>query len=386
MTPQQAMFMLRADSAAFQTVEIQPVEDVNPSWELRAASGVPEPGPLTLRDLLVIGSVPEKLHYERQHVPGVSSMMGRMRRSPITGQVVLQATRSFPNFALVDLWKRPGLPTELYKLKEDPFLFKPVALGLRTWIYHFQYLNNEFVEGGEDSMLRTALDQTCLDAPVQAGRWSSLASCMPFFTAVGLTGDFEFVIIALFLVIILYNAAVLCNRPQLCVYERMFTFPLRVAFLIMTVRAFKTTNYVAIVGFLVILAAGLLDFCSDFSALMNLRLRSTYKVLKVLPGRVFICTRLGPPGSEACPGVQKPVPEVVAGFVPWEKHNAVLAEIGGLIIELVPMTKKDWKIAREASLASEKPLPYVCLEVFEAPAEPGSRCDKRFHDVMLEDL
>eukprot|EP00438_Fugacium_kawagutii_P004012 Skav222472 [mRNA] locus=scaffold242:37632:46709:+ [translate_table: standard] len=92
---------------------------------------------------------PLKLKFEKKSlVSGV--LMGKCRRSPMTGEITMEKPTSFPNFQVVDLAGREFLPRSRHTLEEDKYLFKPVPLMYRTWLYQRFFLKPEGFGRGKD--------------------------------------------------------------------------------------------------------------------------------------------------------------------------------------------------------------------------------------------
>jgi len=323
-------------------------------------------------------------------------LMGCAHRSPITGEINLRGIEDIPDFFVVDLLERQRLPQTVQDLAGDPYLFRPVPLKYRTWLYHeaWRRLTRPTIRfkgsaKNEHQMMFYALSLPTIDAPIRAGRYSTLIFFVPgcFFPAV--VGDGTLTLGAMLLLYLLYGISTGTNSPGRIRHERMFTAPLRLGFLAFLIIPIIPINFNNIVGAIGRLATALLlivDFLvGDLSVVRNLKFMCTHQVMRILPSRVYVCHRIGAEFTEKAFGERGEVPECITGFRPWTSKNSLVADVGGLICELRPMSAEDWLlVAEEWSMGGGRPLPYVCLGTFAEYEDGLVRPSGLVHDVNME--
>lgn len=320
-------------------------------------------------------------------------LMGCARRSPITGEITLREIEDIPDFFVVDLLERQRLPSEVQSLAEDPWIYRPVPLKYRTWLYHDCWrrsiMPNVMVKGPakhEHKMMMHTLSLPAIDAPIKAGRYSSL-----MFFVVGafmsiLARDSNLTGCAMLLLYLMYGISVGTNSPKYYRLERLLTAPLRLGFLTLLIIGINFTSIVGAVGRLVTAIMLIIDLLvGDLSVFRDGKFTCTHQVMRILPNRVYVCQRIGAEFTEKRFGQRGEVPECVAGFRPWKQCHTLVADVGGLICELVPMTAEDWLlVAEEWSFAGGRPLPYVCLGTFAEYEDGLIRPSGAVHDISME--
>ena len=111
--------------------------------------------------------------------PHGPSFIGRVVRDPVSAKVKLVYDgHNRYDFHAVDLWTRQVVEGSVEKLKKDRYIFKPVPLLYRTWMYHESYRNHRShaTTSDDTGVIRQILSRECIDADIAAGRWSPLAS------------------------------------------------------------------------------------------------------------------------------------------------------------------------------------------------------------------
>merc|ERR1719361_1687712 len=130
---------------------------------------------------------------------------------------------------MVDLLRRPQVSSNLAVLKADPYLFRPIPLPYRTWIFHQTATDSDVVAPGTDGsgLMRMALEQLCIDRAITAGRWSSMMTFVPLVPAIGLTSDLAVVIVTILVTFALYATSAWSNNARAYRYERAFSLCIR---------------------------------------------------------------------------------------------------------------------------------------------------------------
>lgn len=338
----------------------------------------------------------EKAHRKTDMVKQMitrQKLMGCARRSPITGEINLRGIEDIPDFFVVDLLERQRLPQEVQDLAGDPYLFRPVPLKYRTWLYHeaWRRLTRPTITfkgsaKNEHQMMFYALSLPTIDAPIRAGRYSTLIFFVPGCFLSAVVGDGTLTLGAMLLLYLLYGISTGTNSPGRIRHERMFTAPLRLGFLAFLIIPINFNSIVGAIGRLATALLLIVDFLvGDLSAFRNLKFMCTHQVMRILPSRVYVCHRIGAEFTEKAFGERGEVPECIAGFRPWKSKNSLVADVGGLICELRPMSAEDWLlVAEEWSMGGGRPLPYVCLGTFAEYEDGLVRPAGLVHDVNME--
>lgn len=314
-----------------------------------------------------------RVEFERQFIARAQALMGHTQRSPITGEISLENAQKVADFFVVDLMKRPALPSSIQALAQDPYIFRPVPLAYRTWFYHTFWKRREMVSlqvhgaiKHEHEMLVHALNLKCVDAQVSAGRHSSMVIYAVAAFLSPLTSDNYLIITSLLITILLYVVSVATNHPSKYRYSRVVTLPVRLANFIWIVLRFQATSVLATVGWVSALAGPLIDaLTGDAAFVTNYKYSCHHDILRILPNRVFICERKGGRFQDIAFGSRGQVDERVTGFKNWCSVHTLMADISGLICELRPMSPEDWlQIMEEWAASGSHALPYLGLDVF----------------------
>jgi len=320
-------------------------------------------------------------------------LMGCAHRSPITGEITMRNIEDIPDFFVVDLLERQRLPQEVQDLAEDPYIFRPVPLKYRTWLYHEAWRRSTMptvrVQGSakhEHQMIMYTLSLPTIDAPIRAGRYSTLTFFVVGVFMSALARDSTLTLGAMLLLYLMYGISVGTNSPKHYRLERLITAPFRLGFFALLV---IPINFNSVVGAVCRLATALLlvadVLVGDLSVFRNVKFMCTHQVMRILPNRVYVCNRIGAEFIEKAFGERGEVPECIAGFRPWKRCHSLVADVGGIICELRPMSAEDWLlVAEEWSMGGGRPLPYVCLGAFAEYEDGLVRPSGLVHDISME--
>lgn len=296
------------------------------------------------------------------------SILGKCYRNAITGKTVLKDT-STKDFGIVDLWERKALYGTPDDLVDDPYVFKIVPLDYRTWFYHY-YFNNLGEMAGSSSdrgLLARVLGTKTVDLHRTAGRWSpALCSAPATFVAV-FTSDFVTVIASVLMTVFNLFVSSLSNNPRFYRFSRIYSgFPRLVFFIFILVRMSMRASSgdggsIGLLGFVVILSILVFDFAfGDFVAFKSIGAHCTFEILSELPRRIFVCRRGGGAFLKRDHGT---ISETVSGMAHFD-DMALIAEIRGLIVQLVPMDRQDWLMAWEQLINTGKHVTFLGMDVF----------------------
>jgi len=319
--------------------------------------------------------------------PGaIAPLMGRSRRHPITGKVTIPNNQVFKDFVLVDMWSRDVIEGSAENLQRDPYIFLPVPLPYRTWVYHFEYLHNRVESGDENGMVKRALQHRCIDAPVSGGRWSPVMALIPIAIAVSLWDNMVLLVPTLGMVLAGQSLSHSMNTAPYYRLTRLATFLPRFIWYIVLLVSFLMDvgrhSGLAILGFLFALGAVAYDVIEgDVAALRTFQLHCSYEVISVLPKRVFICKRSGAAWTEDLFGSRGQMPECISGFAPWERHHVLIADIQGILFELRPMKPEDWTTIYDQSVVFGEDLSFLGLDIF-SPSMPTAKAVQAEQDLM----
>mmetsp|Transcript_57627 Transcript_57627/g.146530 ORF Transcript_57627/g.146530 Transcript_57627/m.146530 type:complete len:371 (-) Transcript_57627:93-1205(-) len=318
----------------------------------------------------------------------IAPLMGRSTRNAITGNISIPSHISFRDFVLVDLWTRRVVEGSAEELSKDIYLFKPVPLLYRTWLYHFEYLNNRMEIGGdENGMVKQALKHRCIDAPISAGRWSPVMCFIPMCVAVSFTDNSLLLLPCLFMMIAGQSLSNTMNTAPYYRFLRPATFVPRLLFYVAMILVFafqESPGNVALLAFVIAMVAASVDLMKgDFEALRWFGLHCRYDVVKVLPSRVFACRRVGACYSEDIFGSRPKVDEVVSGFFPWEHDHVLIADIQGILMELRPMQLDDWLAIYDQNVVGSEALSFLSLDMFNNEM-PTQRAIQEELDLILK--
>merc|ERR1719282_268218 len=139
----------------------------------------------------------------------------------------------FPDFAVVDLFTRHHISESVEHCAKDVYLFRPVLLTYRTWIYHEFFRTGQVCKGSDEhEMIKRLLAERCIDAPINAGRWSPLMSYIPMAIGISLAQNFIISSAAIFTLVLLYMITVFSNSFEVYRVCRLCCLPVRIAFFV----------------------------------------------------------------------------------------------------------------------------------------------------------
>mmetsp|Transcript_57526 Transcript_57526/g.106254 ORF Transcript_57526/g.106254 Transcript_57526/m.106254 type:complete len:498 (-) Transcript_57526:60-1553(-) len=303
-------------------------------------------------------------------------LMGGVLRSFVTGQTGIadagQCVEKEMDFSVVDLFKRTGVAGTPKELARDAYLMKPVPLNYRTWMYHAFHNAGYIVDvtealrmvGDGDGLVTHVLGMSCIDVNVIAGRWSSVIPLAVSAMGLSLTGDILQVCINLLILAVVGAVAKLMNTPDLYRYTRFSTLPLRFGFFVYIVMSVATSNLGMILGYFIAIVACLVDFLMGDGGIFNgIKFECHYEVLRVLPtSRIFMCRRSG--AASMAHSRHFKVEEGITGMGAWESDMAMIADINGLLVELIPMTLDDWKQIEDKYRQERMPIQALSIGMY----------------------
>lgn len=331
---------------------------------------ISDPGPADSGDIGV-------LEIQRITDRGIGALMGKSWRNPITGKVQIKATGSFQDFCVADLWTRYGLYGTTTQLTMDPYLFLPVPMTMRTWIYHHLFRVNHVLNGSdENGMISYVLGMHCIDDQAKAGgRWSPILLHAPMVFILSLAADISATIVAILMVALNLSILRLLNTPRYYRITRIVTFPLRVVFIFWLLQrmsakgASENSSMMTTLGFIVAIFFCVAEIIAgDIGSLIAYRLHCSYEVIKVLPNRIFICRRHGAAHSQDTES-RLQINEKITGMGYWQDDLALIADVKGLIVELQPMSIKDWEtVFLEKQMDDNMVHRFIGLDVYSPGA------------------
>mmetsp|Transcript_31254 Transcript_31254/g.72887 ORF Transcript_31254/g.72887 Transcript_31254/m.72887 type:complete len:498 (-) Transcript_31254:158-1651(-) len=316
-------------------------------------------------------------------------LMGSITRNFVSGETGMRdpnfAAESEMDFSVVDLYQRNGVAGTPKELARDAYLMKPMPMNYRTWMYHAYHNAGWLVDvddrlreiGDGDGLVTHVLEKICIDVPIRAGRWSPVACLAPMAMALGLTADFVQVIICLLTLGLVSAVSKIMNTPDLYRYTRVVTFPLRIGFFVYLCATVSTSSLTVALGYLLAIMCAMTDLImGDGGVFSGIKHECHYEVLRVLPTtRIFMCRRTG--AASMSQHRRVPIEEGLTGMGAWESDMAMIADINGLLVELVPLTLDDWKHIEEKYVREKRLIQCLSLGVF---------CEKYKNIMELEDL
>lgn len=298
----------------------------------------------------------------------VCSILGQCKRNPITGQCLLQNASISTDFGIVDLWERDLLFGSADELAHDPYLFKVVPLPVRTWIYHYYFGREEHMSKarGDHGVMERVLDHQVVDANLAIGQWSPAVCYAPVALVSVFSGDsltsFVCIAAAVFNIVVAAGA----NTPRFFHWVRPITaVPRFVFFFFICVRLGQIAGEGAgaILSCLVIIVLLLVDFFrGDIPAISGAGNHCNYRVVRVLPNRIFVCCRNGAAFLEDKD--RGKVHECISSVGDWHNEMTMIAEIRGLVAELRPMQLHDWELVWQERQSTGRPTTFMGLDVF----------------------
>jgi len=332
------------------------------------------------------------LSFRRQELHGVSLLLAKASRSPITGEISIRDLTGFPDFAFVDLARRPEgvLSGKRVALESDPYLFKAVPLLYRTWIYHCLVNKGTVANTSKHDpheTIKFVLSRQCVDAPINVGRNSPLLYYVPVAIGTCLTANLTLVVLMLVLICIMLFIAKVSNSQEHYRLARTYTLPLRLIFLVIVVIDLKFDSFLIVVGFLLTLFAIGFDFATgDCTSAWYYGMNCSYQFLHALENRLFVCWREGAFTWEDMLGSRGCVQEEVSQLAAWGRQHHLIADIGDMLVELRPLNHADWNNLQQRCLVTGEPVNYLSLNTFDLNAPPRTGMSTEAEDMMLEDL
>jgi len=318
------------------------------------------------------------ISFRRMRHWDASALMGTCSRSFITGEVHLRNMADFPDYSIVDLYSRHQLSGGVSSHAADGYLFRPVPLAYRTWIYHSFFQEKKgFEDTSESGMMSRVLAERCIDAPVGAGRWSPVMSSVPMALATCLMGDLALAVSGILLVFAVYYITASTNTPSLYRYTRPISLPARACFVCILLLRVQFSDVVAIIGLVVAIAAFLNDLLmGDLKAVQNYRHMCSYEILRVLPKRVFVCRRNGAAHLEDEFGSRGVVSPDISGIGSWEQTYSLIADMHGILVELRPMSEEDWARLRVEYEQRRQGMSFAGLDVYNDKMPSAYKLDE----------
>jgi len=316
------------------------------------------------------GSQFEHMTLRRQKMPARDEFMGKAHRNFVTGEICLRKVEPTTDFRIIDLYRRARICGSPEQLAEDPYLFKPVIMPMRTWMYHDLHRSKKLMMGSdENGMVKYVMFMPCIDANVSTGHWSPLVCYMPGVLFCALTKDQNTVGSSLLVAVTMSVVGNMCNYSFQYRLARYYTVPMRLLHFIIVCMSFAnhTEDFVATVGYILCFGSILLDIVSgDLAKATSFRFWCTYQTLRELPNRVFICRREGASHLEELQGLSRPIDSIVHGMGTWQRRRWMLVcEMCGVICKLEPVTAPEWRAMWEDSFRTGTTCTYVSMDLFD---------------------
>lgn len=258
-----------------------------------------------------------------------------------------------------------GSPQDLV---QDPYIFKIVPLPYRTWIYHYYFGDSSHSARtvGEHGIMEQVLGMKVIDASRNGGLWSPAICCAPSAIFSVLTADFTTVVGCLFATIFNILASIATNNPRWYRFNRLISFVPRFVFCCfvcvrMGIRS--GDGGLALMAFLAIIGCLLIDFIfGDIVAFMGIAWHCSYRIVRILPNRIFVCRQEGAAFIPDPEGGRE-IDEIVSGSG-FFHEMAIIVETRGLVVMLKPMDLADWMKVWEERTNTSRPVSFVGLDVF----------------------
>lgn len=314
--------------------------------------------------------LPMTLKFTRKKLT-TGALMGKCKRSPMTGEIIIEKPTNFPNFQVVDLAGRRKLPRSRADLENDPFLFKASPLMYRTWLYQSLFQSGSTVTKSSDAdfVIKKALGSFCLDVKMWDTRWSPMMAYAYIMFLSALTCDPFLIITASILGVLSGMISVGWNTPFTYRYDRLLTLPLRAGYLGLIAWLFPSETMLETIGSVLLIACVVAELAlGDLRILTTYRFHCSYEVERALGQRCFVCARHGAATlyQEFTKLSFAPIDEIITGVPLWTQNHHLICELDGFMVELKPMTRDDWKRASKEYNWHLKALTYISLPVVEA--------------------
>lgn len=282
------------------------------------------------------------LTIERMHFPDVNGLLGKSERNPITGVMYLKEIEPWRDFQVVDAWTSEILYAHPKEHVENPYLFTTRALNLRTWLYHKRFLEakSQFRIGGlEEHFVTDALRERCVDLPTTGGLWSPAMVYLPLLPLTLIADDSTVFSFSAFVLAFTLIVSIAANGHRFYWWSRFMSLPARLAFVAVVLSRIQGGT-MQLLGYLLTVFGALIDLgFGDLAAFLAMKHQCSFNVLKTLPNQVYVCGRFGHvDGMEK----RRPIPEKITGVSDsGDGRVCLIANIQGLLIELLPVSAKD---------------------------------------------
>lgn len=283
---------------------------------------------------------------------------------------------------MIDLWERKALYGAPDDLIHDPYVFKCKPMAIRTWFYHYFFSDPALSSSvhGEHGLMEHILSFEAVDvAGRNDARWSSAVCLAPAGFISIFCADLMTTAVSVSVLIFNISASVLANNPRFYSKVRAVTFlPRLFLFLFVWIRMLREgVEALQMVGFVGMMFFQLIDFyLGDLQAINVVKWHCHYEVLRSIPEtRIFMCRRKGAAFLKTNTP-EREVSELVTGTVAFP-GLVVIAEIRGLICELVPMDRTDWVLCWERIIDTSVPFKFLGLDVF-------NNSKKSLYDMWLK--
>jgi len=267
--------------------------------------------------------------------------MKEIWHSAVDDKVYVASHDAWPPFTVVDLWKRDRIEGTIDQIARDPYIFLPVPLPRRTWMYHEMFQKKVVCGHSEYSMVEAVLGKKCVDAPCDVGGWSPIMAYAPMMLFAALSGDIFTLAPGLMVVAGIFYLSQGLNNPFYHDRLRTATAPLRLLFFtifFLRLRTDSPLQWFAMISCALIAAVD--TWQGDIRKIMSCQWECTYDILEVLPQRVFVCRRNGAVRFEETFGSRGVVDKIVSGLGIWHAEHHLIAEVNGIIVELYPLTEE----------------------------------------------
>lgn len=313
--------------------------------------------------------LPLTLKFTRKKM-STGALMGKCKRSPMTGEIIIEKSPSFPNFQVVDLAGRRKLPRSRRDLENDLFLFKAAPLMYRTWLYQALFQSGSTVTRSSDAdfVIKVALGSFCLDVQMWDTRWSPMMAYAYIMFLSAATCNPEVILAAAMIGVLAGIISVAWNSPFTYRYDRLLTLPLRIGYLALIGVLFPSETMLETLGsVLTITCVALEILLGDVRLITTYRFHCSYEVVSSIGCRCFVCIRHG--AATLYQEFKKlpfgPIDEKLTGVPLWTHNHHLVCELDGFMVELKPMTKEDWRRASREYNWHLKALTFISLPVVD---------------------
>lgn len=309
------------------------------------------------------------LKLTRQDAPEPGGYMGKCHRHSVTGDITLKKVDTHNDFCIIDLYNRSKIVKPVETIAKDPYLYKPVVMPKRTWIYHDLFRTKKIIQSSdENAMIKYVFSLPAIDAPVSCGLYAPLMAYLPMVLFAVVTKDSLAVASSLIAVVTMGVIANTCNHCHHYYRARLYTIPIRVALvgvLVLSLLSQAELDSAELAGYILCFVTIFMDaLLGDKPALFATRFWCHYEIVRELPERLFVCTRVGAAHLEQKLGESPPIPNVIHGLGSWQPRYMLALEIGGMLCKLEPITKQEWEVIYQGYAFEEKNYKYISLGLF----------------------